>query len=379
MLVLFPAIAFAGPAEEIAPLLNGQSTVVAHIDLTKLEAQKIVDNLRKAVDDTLLAVGLPEQEVEQYKGMVKMGLAMGMMQAQGVLGKLTKDGKATDAFLVVDLAVNEVMGMPVPEPNVFVAIPVGDKGKAETDAIRTAFKTMKMDVNFVRHGFVVGVFVKDADSKNDVMDFAKERFKDADPVDYPMLATAFERADAAPINVAILPSESHKEISKPKDIQLPQGIQIPPEVMKDIETQQKIAKITSEGFDWMAIGVDPQALSLRYVLKFKTADQAKEIDELYREQLNNSIEMLGNMGMLPLEASEIRKAIELFMPKLEGDCFESQIDRALFAENAELFGNLAKAGMAAFQTMQRNMQRDFGGAPSVEAFGDSDAEEGDDN
>lgn len=347
-LLLIPATTFAaGPAEEIAPLLNGKSTVVVRIDLTAIDIQKVVAGVTGTVEEVLVAMDMPKEEADQYKGLIMMGAAAATMQVQGILTKLAKEGGATEAFLVVDVEPDPMD----PQQKVFVAIPVGEKKKTQTDAIRLAYRDMQMGVNFVRHGFVIGLVVANEDEKTDMMAFAKERFGTLAPAEYPVLADAFAAYAKSPITAVILPSETYKTNFTTQDPELPAGVQLPPEFQAQMEMAKKASMLMRDSLLWTAIAADPQALSLEYTIKVDNADNAKELVDIQKKQLDATLAMMEMFGgdMLPVDIPTIRQAADLLMPKPQGDALTGKIDKKLFEDNAEVFGKVAKAALEAAQ------------------------------
>lgn len=349
----------ANPAETIAPLIGEETVAVIRIDLQKIDLQKIAKIVATTVQDTVNALELPEEQSQQINGGLQMGLMLGLPMIQGVLDKLIVEGKAEDAFVLLELDPENEQAPPI----CLVAIPVGDKGKEETNAIRVALKEyLQMQVNFVRHGFILGMYVASDEEKDEALVFAKLRFQKLDSVERPLLSDAFDRFADYPVQAIVIPTETLKSridmSGVPTDIE-----DDSPEAKLLLQLQEELVELFPAKLGWYGAACDLEKLDLLISIAMEDAATTARMNKVcgqLKTLVFKGLEQLSEEEM-PLDVEMTRKVVDLFMPKLSGKTFDLQLNPELFLRNAELLSQFG----AALMEMQETIQTDFNGIPGL--------------
>lgn len=263
----------AARAKVIAPFIDEQTFAIVRIDLARV----IIDPLTGIV--SLL---IPEEK-------------------ENILQENPKTKQNIDSLLragVKDIYIGyRVDLLSAPSKTVFLIMPISTQFDQQAIENNSLFKGF----NFKRAGDVlIGGWEKQ-----------EKRMAKIIPAPRPELATAFEAAGDTAIQVLLIPPKYFKRVIEETMPQLPEKIGGGP------------SSIVTQGCLWAALGVDfkPQ-ITIQLVVQSQDAAAAAALNKKWAEVLQNSDRLLDIQKV----ASKFSEAVDVLMPKVEGDRIVLVID-----------------------------------------------------
>jgi hypothetical protein len=255
-------------ARTVAPFLDAQTVAVAHVDLTRIDADALLNWVAE--------VGrLQKQEVEEPRHTV-----------HGWLTELTRAG-GKELYVVVSLT-DVLIEAPL------VVVPLA--GDADAQAVRRvlerveAFKQLNFDA---RDQMLLGGSMA-----------ARKRLQNAKPAPRPELAQAFTAAGDSTAQLLLLPTPDTRRVLAEL---LPE---LPPQVGGGS------TRPLTHGLRWAAVGMDlPPKLSLRLVLQSPDADAAGKLKEMLTRLVTTVAKQREVRAFVP----DIDRLAEALTPRAEGD------------------------------------------------------------
>ncbi|HJT78628.1 MAG TPA: DUF1559 domain-containing protein, partial [Gemmataceae bacterium] len=255
-------------ARTVAPFLDAQTVGVAHVDLTRVDADALFGWVAEVGRLRANDVEGPRQELRAR------------------VAGLTRAG-ARELYVVVSLA-----DLPNEPPLVVVPLTAGTDAKALTRELGRvpAFKHLRWEA--LGQALVGG----GAD--------ALKRLRGAKPAERPELAKAFTAAGDTAAQVLVLPPPDTRRVL---DELLPT---LPPQVGGDS------TRPLTHGVLWAALGVDlPPKPSVRLTIQSPDADSARALKNLLARLLKRIGGLPEAHGLLP----DSDRLAEVFTPQVEGD------------------------------------------------------------
>jgi hypothetical protein len=255
-------------ARVIAPFVDGRTISVVHVDLSRIDA------------DTLLnwAVEVGQLEKEEIEGPKRL--------VSGWRTDFTKAG-GKEFYVVVSPT-----DLPMELPLVVVPLAAG----ADEDSVRRSLNRVKVFQQFrfekSNHALIGG------------SDSARKRLRDAGPAPRPELARAFSRAGDTTVQVLLLPTTDTRRVI---DELLPT---LPP------EAGGGSTRPLTHGLLWAALGVDlPPKLSVRLTIQSPDAQAARALKDFLERPVKALAAQREVRSFLP----GIDRLAEAFSPQIEGD------------------------------------------------------------
>jgi hypothetical protein len=268
-------------ARAVAPFIDGQTVAVAHADLTRIDADALLDWTAE--------VGrLEKKEIKDFR-----------RELRGWLDDFTKAG-GKEVYVVVSLA-----DLPIEPPLVIVPLAAG----AEAQAVRRVLGRVKAfeQLHFETFGHaLVGGSAS-----------AQKRLRNAKPAERPELAKAFAAAGDTTAQLLLLPTPDTRRVVAEL---LPM---LPP------QTGGGSTRPLTHGLLWAAVGVNfPPKPSQRLLVQSPDADSARKLKDLLSQILKSVAEQREVRDFLP----DIGRLAESFAPRAEGDRLTlSLVDKELMA------------------------------------------------
>jgi len=285
-------------AKAIAPFRDEQALAVIHVDLTRVDADKLTDKLVELTKEK-------REEVDKEMAGFKRGLAA--FKAAG--------GK--DAFMVFSLA-------DMPNPGLLV-VPLYEG--TDADALLRLRKQHHLggSVEKIGNALVVG----------DEHIMARVRTLRAEP--YPDLTRAFAAAGDTTAQILLLPSASSRQIVEQMMPILPEELGGGP------------STVLTRGIQWAAVGKDltPKA-SLRMVVQSQDTKAAQKLHDL----IGRVLKKIGAEKEVRQVIPNFDRIAATFTPKVEGDRLTLAVDEQAIV--AALLPAVQKVREAASRTTSMN-------------------------
>ncbi|HTU18075.1 MAG TPA: DUF1559 domain-containing protein [Gemmataceae bacterium] len=283
-------------ARTIAPFIDEQTVGVAHVDLTRIDADAILDWAAE--------VGpLEKKEIEEPRRALRVWLA-----------DLTKAG-GKELFIVISLA-----DLPIEPPLVVVPLAAG----ADAQSIRRVLGRGEAFQQL--HFETIGRVLIGSSER------AAKRLRDAKPAARPYLATAFAAAGDTTAQLLLLPTPDTRRVIAEL---LPA---LPP------EAGGGSTRPLSHGLLWSAVGLDlPPKLSLRLTIQSPDADAARALKDFLTRLLKGLAAQREVRDFVP----DIGLLAEVFALRVEGDRL------TLSGKDKELMATMQTLVLRTYQTAQR--------------------------
>jgi hypothetical protein len=266
-----PAVAadkFDAEARAVAPFLDAQTVAVAHVDLTRIDAEKL-SNWAVEVG------GLEAKTIEEPRRALQSWLA-----------DLTRAG-GRELYVVISLA-----ELPLESPLVIVPL----AADADAQAVRRVLE--RVDAFKQLH------FEKHNQALLGGSEGARKRLQGSKPTARPELAKAFAAAGDSAAQLLLQPTPDTRRVL---DELLPA---LPPQVGGGS------TRPLTHGLRWAAVGVDlPPKLSLRLVIQSPDADAAGKLKELLTRMVKAALQQREARAFLP----DIGRLTEKLALRVEGD------------------------------------------------------------
>jgi hypothetical protein len=288
----------AAQARIVAPYIDEQTFLIAHVNFTRIKIDSAVDTLGRLLPDD-------KDDILQSKAMVQQTIDT-FIQAGG------KD-------VYIGYRVNR-------QDFVFLVIPLGDKFDQQAIEKNDIFKGLALK----RAG---NVMIGSLETRE-----AAARLEKNKPDPRPELAPAFETAGDNPIQVLLLQPKYFRRVIEETMPQLPKEIGGSP------------TNILTKGLSWAAMGINftPQ-ITARLVIQSPDASSAAALSTLLADVLKHVAELPVIKELLPTFAG----LIPYITPKAEGDKLVLNIDE----KNAELSNLLGKVQTVLFSEARNNASR----------------------
>ncbi len=323
------------PAADLSPIVDSQTIAVVRVDLKQVDMAKITQFLVDEVTDIVPQIQSNQEEAAPILFYAQAGIMTGAMYVQPILSTLQNEGKADEIFFLIDKKAADEQICPL-----FVAVPAPDsKPKEEVDAIRKLFLQTHLPVVFQRHGFLIGMPVLDdfgLAGKDDVMDFAKERFADPSTEKRPEFAEAFGRSDIAGSMIQIVFGFSMfaEEWAAQPDVPETVLARLPPEFREMIEVQKVSRKLMTEKLNYVTTGLDIQKPELKSVTSMTDEAAAREMLEVNEKTIQLYVQLIRqNDNDSPIGAMlpTLTAVLEEFQPKVIGGELHFSFDTKMYA------------------------------------------------
>jgi|SRR5579884_1234915 len=253
-------------ARTVAPFVDGQTVGVAHIDLSRIDAEAMLD--------WAVEVGqLEKNEIE------------GPRQAlRGWLADFTKAG-GKDLYVIISLA-----DLPT-EPLVVVPLAAG----TDAEAVRRVLGSVKFFEQLHFEKFEQALIGGE---------IARKRLRDAKPAARPEVAKAFAAAGDTTAQLLLLPTPDTRRVLSELIPALPP------------EAGGGSTRPLTHGLLWAAVGVDlPPKLSARLTIQSPDADSARALKDFLARHIMTVAGLREVRGFLP----GIDRLAESFTPRVEED------------------------------------------------------------
>jgi hypothetical protein len=255
----------AARAKAIAPFVDEQTVAVAHVDLTRIEVDPLLDKLVEIVPTPPWNVERQRRALQEYRS--------GFLQAG-----------AKELYFVVSLA-------DVPRNLPVIIVPRA--GEVDLKALR---KGVARDDRNVVEPLGGALFVGPAP--------ALERIRAAEPDARPELATAFEAAGDGALQVLLLPPAYAARVIRET---MPT---LAPEIGGGPST------ILTEGVLWAAVGVD---VSPKLALRLTIQSQDEQAAAALRAKWGDAVRFLSSQDAARKLVPALSEAARRTVPKVEGD------------------------------------------------------------
>ncbi len=255
-------------ARTIAPFVDGQTVGVLHIDLSRIDADAILD--------WAVEVGrLEKRELEAPRHALR-----------GWLTNFTKAG-GKDLYVIVNL-----VDLPMEPPLVVVPLAAG----ADAKALRGVLGQVE--------GLKLLHFEKFEQALVGSGATARKRLRNAKPAARPEMAKAFAAAGDTTAQLLLLPTPDTRRVLDELIPALPQ------------EVGGGSTRPFTHGLLWAAVGVDlPPKLSVRLTIQSPDAAAARALKDFLARLLKSLIELRQVRSLLP----DIGRLAEVFTPQVDGD------------------------------------------------------------
>jgi hypothetical protein len=253
----------AARAKAAGPIVNDETAVVGHADLSRMTVEEILDFLTSLVPNTLGEIRKSQQQLQGWRDAL---LQVGVKDVYFTLGPAT----VLNGPRLGQMSWAIAFSSPLQEKGVRTVLPLGE------DEAKT----------------VDGVFA------------IPEWHKGLRPLEHPELAAAFEAAgDTAVQLLLVLPADAKRVVSE-----------LMPELPKELGGGP--SSVLTNGICWAAVGIDlPPHKGLRLTVKSDGAASA----EALRAKLMDIARTINQQTSVPQRRPEFDKAIAMLTPRVEGD------------------------------------------------------------
>lgn len=273
----------------IAPVLEEGTTVLVRLNLKEADVDKVADYIEKFVEYVTPKLRMDKDEADAMLETFKEAADENVKKAKDIIGGLIK-ANADEVFIIFNANDMNEMNNPV------FLVPVGNKTKEETDAIRkSAAKLDNMKLTFVRHGFIWAIPTYPW-NEDKVWDYVGKRFAKLDPKPFPGVDEAFlefekERTSAQLIVMLPESTEETFEMARIKEEDLERMARYNPEGMTEImknmiEPQAEIFDALLEGYRWGGIGLSLEKPGATLIVQMKDDKTAKALYQGTKEILD---------------------------------------------------------------------------------------------
>jgi hypothetical protein len=288
-------------AETLAPFVDGQTLVVAHVDLNAFEAVKTIDWITGIL-------GFSERSRDH-------------IQAQAAPISVVTQGlpkhQTVSVYIVISLS--DVGRLPF-----FLVLPVDDHTPSipiATEARRELEKAWNRKVASERVGdaLIVG-------SQETI-----DRLKKVKPVARPEIAAAFKAVDDGALQIAFIPSADMRRLAEA----------LLPEAPKQLGGGP--TKTFTQGAIWSAISIDlpPSKVAARLVVQSADAEAAAALDR----QLATAIDAIAALPSVREGSPKFADVAKRLAPKADGDQLKIELteEQGEVTEGVKLLGPLLQA------------------------------------
>lgn len=389
VLTTFGFVAAANAQTAVAPLVTKDATTIVRVDLSQISGPQLSETTQKlagAAIDYFVADAEKAQELKEASPLLGMFAAQ---YAEMYLSPL-QDAGVAEFYVIVDKAADaEKPAYP------YVAIPIADLSKDETDAIREALKDLNGQLNgalkyrFARFGFMIVPFIPETVDADEAKAYVKERFAKIAKVDDAVFAEGFAKLGTGALVSAVgLATDVDPNAQAQIDEALEQLATLggdAPEgladfVQKSLDWNKKFAELHRYG----AFKIDLNALEVVSVVETKSPEAAQEylalvdevkaettafVEKTIDEQLakNADAENVPSKEDLVSLKNDLKAVVDAFLGaiKADGATLTWKLDEQFFVDAKPAFDQLVK-GVADIQVKI---------APAEEAL-EEDAEPG---
>lgn len=262
----------AAHAATIAPYLDDQAIIVGRVDLTRIDAPAIVEQVTKTL-------GLPKQQTTP--------ITLGALGVQTMVDSFVRAG-CREVYTVVSVT-------DLPQERGFLIVPVdaqGDRKAVDTLLRSTALFGRKKNlvISQLADSFYVG------------SDETLSRIKKLKPFEHPSLVEAFESAGDSTAQILILPSDDHRRVIREMLPELPDGV--------------GKGKDLADGLQWIAVSFKTAPkISIDLTIQSKDAATATALKSI----IATSLQRIGTLDQVRRAVPAFDEASKLLLPKVTGN------------------------------------------------------------
>ena len=245
-------------AEQIAPLINENVAFVVHVDLTKLDLDKLDAGLRPVLLESMNRIGMMSDD-EDFQKERNASIDAGKTFAKGYLATMNVMYGVRDAYFVGTTAL-------LPQSVGLAAIPV--KSKEAADGVIAMLKlSPNIKTEYVNNLLLIipdGLIRFSEELKPRVLN----EFAPSKAVPRPELLTALETVEGTAVQVVVIPPKYFKRVIEETTDRLPKPLETFP-----------VSTIT-RGFLWASLGLDCKKTELRLIVNSEHEQAAKDLRNL---------------------------------------------------------------------------------------------------
>jgi hypothetical protein len=269
-------------ARMVAPFLEDRTVAVLHLDLSKFEAEAVIDLVK-----SLAKLG-PINEAEMRK------------QVREILAPL-HDAKVGDIYIVFSLA-------DLPENPPFAVVPVPRGGDAE--AVRKALQESNLASGEVKLDTIGSNILLSSEA-------VLKRLRDLKAVERPEVAQAFTAAGDGAAQLVLVATTDTRRIVEEFMPKLPEAL------------GGGSIKVLTRGLQWIALRADaPPKMNLKVIAQASDPPSAKALHVLVGKAFKVAADNKPLREALP----DFDKAVKLLTPKVEEDQLTLALDGKEFVE-----------------------------------------------
>ncbi len=305
-------------AEQIAPLLNENVAAVGHIDLAKIDLEKLDSELRPVLQKDSLGLFL---SLWLFRGENRFDEAKQAIQSE-VQTLRNTFGVRDIYFLAIPSLLPRSFGV--------LAIPFADPAKAE--ALKKSPFVCCFSSDGEPAGKVFGRFlIVPVPGINTLKDTSNEglfqQIESQAPTARPEFLAALEAVEGSAIQFAAIPSEEMRRVFTEMDETLP-----PP-----LESLSPV--VLTRGVRWAVLGVDLEKHELRFVVQSEQARAANDLREKseivledFFARIKDDVAYTTFLETAKIDPEKFRDLSKAFLPQVEGDRLSLTIDESFVKE-----------------------------------------------
>ena len=330
-------------AEQIAPLINENVAFVAHVDLTKLDLDKLDAGLRPLLLESMDRIGMtPDGEDVQKER--DASIDAGKTFAKGYLATMNVMYGVRDVYFVGTTAL-------FPSNVGLVAIPV--KSKENADGVIAMLKLKQSPI--LKTEYVDNFLLIIPDGPGPVPKGLKPRvlneFASSNAVPRPELLTALETVEGTAAQAVVIPPKYFKRVIEETTDRLPEPLETIP-----------VSTIT-RGFVWGSLGLDCENVELRLTVKSEHEQAAKDFRNLCEATLVPLVEwaMEESDFKVFVESNHwtpdtVRDILTGLLPTQQGDELVLTLNEKFLREKGSALFDVPASAIEANRAAARRMQ-----------------------
>ena len=363
VLTTFGFVAAANAQTPVAPIVSKDATTIARVDLSQIDGSKLsqtTSQVAVAAIDYFVADAEKAQELKNAAPLIGMFAA----QYADLYVSPLKEAGVAEFYVIVDKAADaETPTYP------YIAIPISDLSKEETEEIRDALKTLNAQLNgalkyrFARFGFMIVPIIPESVDADEAKAYVKARFTKIDKADDAVFAEGFAKLGTGALVSAVgLATDVDPNAQTQIDDALatlgadaPEGLA--DFVQKSVEYNKKIAQLARYG----AWKLDLNALEVVSVVETKSPQAAQDylalVDEIKKEttafvekMIDEQLEKNADAENVPSKAdcvplkNDLKAVVDAFLGaiKTDGATLTWKLDEQFFLDAKPIFDQLVK-------------------------------------
>jgi len=308
----------------IAPLLNENTAVVAHIDLSQVKPDDIAAKLKPM----LSKLGIPTEQLDAAPAMLKPNLA------------------ALTALKVRDIYFLSYVPL-LPKYPGFVAIPL-DKA-SDADAVKKILGHPGFpDESFAK---TIGNFLLLSPIANDPIDDSVWNTITSSPTPRPELLEALESVKGSAVQIALIPPPYTKRVLEESGFDM-----LPPPLNKTPMS------VVTNGVRWTVLAADLDKPQLRWVIRSEHEQAARDLRKLFEQAVDLALANIDSiherilMEKMKAGGVEPETFLKSFLPVPKENRLELTVNEAFIEERTKIVANLPETMLDALASSARAQQ-----------------------